>query len=712
MATEPLTQEQIDTWLGKERSGDLSPDQQDAIDTMRAAGQFPAPLSSLDPIDTIEGYGRAYVQGGLAGSGDEVVAGGVALKNELFQLAPETFQSIGDFLGLPGSFSSVDRPMGEVYDASLADQRARLDQFRDEQPIAAYGSEIVGSIPTALLGGGVGAAKAATPLASRMLRASAIGGLEGAGYGFLSGEGGLEARAGSAGEGGLFGAALGPAFPVAGDAVRAGYNQTIGRLVNRLLQPDTALTPAQDVVLRAARADDAIGEAGRARIQAAGDDAMVADAGPALVQVLDAAMQTGGPALRRGTDRVSDRVERASSNITSTLDNTLGAPVGTYTAETAIRRGSAGARGDAYAAAYEQAIDYSSDAGVKLLDIIESRVPEQAIRQANELMRMELGRGSRQIMADIADDGTVAYREVPDVMQIDYITRGLNAVAASERNKSLIGAQTPIGMATENLTREIRDIVRNMVPEYDNALKTAATTLQRVDALRLGESALRTTTRRDQFIAELGNMTEAQLEYVKQGIRAHLDELMSNTRRTITSGSETETQAALRAIKDLSSRANREKITAVLGADEAASMFKAIDQAATAFELRAGVARNSATAARREAQEETSEQVRGTIPATIRRGEALGLPKRLWQEVFGGTPADEALAHDQANDLIVDLLTQSGPEGQKALDALINRQAARNPSMVPGVIGQIAQGTVPALANIGPAPLSDMLRGR
>ena len=139
------SQSQVDEFLEKERLGELTAAQELAVANQRAKGNFPPPL---EQIDTLEGTGRAVVQGGFFGGGDEVVAGGVALKNELLQLAPETFQGIGDYLGLPGSFSSVDRPMGEVYDASLGSERSDLGQFREEQPVIAYGSEILGSMRT------------------------------------------------------------------------------------------------------------------------------------------------------------------------------------------------------------------------------------------------------------------------------------------------------------------------------------------------------------------------------------------------------------------------------------------------------------------------------------------------------------------------------------------------------------------------------------
>lgn len=653
-------------------------------------------------VDTTEGFGRSVVQGGFFGAGDEVVAGGVALRNELGQALE------GGWLdGILGD--TVDRPMGEVYDASLDNQRNLLDQFTEEQPALAIGGEILGAIPSAMIGGGASVLRAGTPLAARMAQAAGVGGLQGTIYGALAGEGGAVNRGQEALQTGGLGVVFGPLGPSAETLARTGVRSLTNMLRGSPARQAGTTDPAMEAALRAAQADDALDGVGADRIAAAGDDAMLVDAGGSLVQALDGAMQTGGPGLRLAQERIGQRLQNASDNLTSTLDDALGAPAGVYTTETALRKGTATARGDAYDAAYAQAIDYSSDAGAELLNVIENRVTAQDIEVANALMRRKYGRTSQQIMADIAEDGTVTFREVPDVVQLDYITRALNDIASTENGKGLIGGTTAIGDAASDLSRTIRGLVKELVPEYANALKTAATPIQQREALLLGRDALGTKYARDEFIAQLANMTDAQRTYVAQGIRSQIDEVLARVKRTAGSGSDTEIREALKGIKELSSRANREKITALLGQDASDAMFASIDQAATAFELSSAVATNSLTAARLASQGVMKDSVEGTVSAALRRGDVLGLPKKAWQAFAGGTADDFARQGGEANRSLVDLLTRSGPEGQAALQMLMNTGPTINRGRVPGVIaGALGQGAVAPGAN----RLSDMLLAR
>lgn len=90
------------------------------------------------------------------------------------------------------------------YEEKLAQVRQAIDQFSEQNPGTALTAEIVGSLPTALLGG-AGLARAGVTGAAK------VAGLEGALYGFGSGEGGAAERAKSAAIGGTVGAVTGKA---------------------------------------------------------------------------------------------------------------------------------------------------------------------------------------------------------------------------------------------------------------------------------------------------------------------------------------------------------------------------------------------------------------------------------------------------------------------------------------------------------------------
>ena len=83
------------------------------------------------PPSRLEGIARAGLQGMTFGAGDEIVAAGAAALDPVIK----------------GSGGTLD----ERYGNYLSREREKIGQFRESNPIAAYGSEIAGAIPTAVL---------------------------------------------------------------------------------------------------------------------------------------------------------------------------------------------------------------------------------------------------------------------------------------------------------------------------------------------------------------------------------------------------------------------------------------------------------------------------------------------------------------------------------------------------------------------------------
>ena len=110
---------------------------------------------------------------------------------------------------------------GRTYGEEVADIRERIKKFRETNPVAAYGSEIIGSIPT-----GVGIAGLA--LRGGLRGAAKIGALEGGIYGIGEGEG-LEGRATGAG----LGAGLGAAGGKAAEKAFEGIAPLVGRFMKK-----------------------------------------------------------------------------------------------------------------------------------------------------------------------------------------------------------------------------------------------------------------------------------------------------------------------------------------------------------------------------------------------------------------------------------------------------------------------------------------------
>lgn len=672
----------------------------EGVGTVQIAGDVPTPEEadaiaravSSGEVGTAQGMGRAFVQGGTFGLGDELVAGGVATRNWL-----------GNALGAPETFGSVPgKSWSDVYDASLNAERNRLDAFREDSPVLAYGSEIVGALPAAIATGGTGTA---TTLGGRMLAGGANAAAQGIVYGFNAGEGGLGNRAGNAVLSGAVAAPLGAAVPAIGAGVRSLTAQLMQKRAADILgMPPAAL----NLLRRTMNVDDSLTGVGQQRIQAAGPDAMLADAGPMAQQVLDTAIQSSGPAGAMARQAIDSRVANAAQQVTSTLDNTLGKPAGIVTTETALRTGSAAARQQAYRAAYAQPIDYTSEVGRALDEIVSTRVPQEAIAAANKLMRAELGRGSRQIMAEVADDGTVAFRSMPDVQQLDYITRGLNEVADAANGQGALGGTTAVGRVYSNLSREIRDLLKDAVPEYATALQTAAEPIQARNALRLGGDILSAGMTRDEVASMVQGMTPVERSFVAQGIRSQIDDAMANVRAAFTDNNMDAREAA-KALRDLSSRAAREKVEMVIGKNAADQLFADFDQAAAAYALRAAVADNSKTFARQEAQRTMQAQVNDGPINALRSGEPLNASRRLAQLLLGRTEADKLNLTDQTATALVRALTEN--RGQDAVNILLRMQGVQQmlaPIEANG--GRLTQALLRPLAAPVGQPLAQGLR--
>lgn len=99
------------------------------------------------------------------------------------------------------------KSFSEAYKEGRDNARKQLDQFREDDFLAAYGTEIIASLPTALVGG-AGLARAGVAAGKGLGAAMGRGAVEGAAYGLGAGEGDAAAQIKSTVAGGATGAAL------------------------------------------------------------------------------------------------------------------------------------------------------------------------------------------------------------------------------------------------------------------------------------------------------------------------------------------------------------------------------------------------------------------------------------------------------------------------------------------------------------------------
>lgn len=166
--------------------------------TEQAAARYGGVIKNRDP-GFFENVIRSVFQGQTFGWGDEAVAGAAAALNPD---QSKTYQ--------------------EKFDTYLSREQGRVDQFRKDNPIVAYGTEIAGSLPTAAGAGGQLAARGAT-MGARALGGLATGAAQGAVYGAGSAEGDVADR----GVGALVGAGTGGAIGAAAPYVAAGVRKLV-----------------------------------------------------------------------------------------------------------------------------------------------------------------------------------------------------------------------------------------------------------------------------------------------------------------------------------------------------------------------------------------------------------------------------------------------------------------------------------------------------
>lgn len=620
----------------------------------------------VEPGDSTAAFGHGLVNGVpivgpyLAGGLDRVAAGARALSFG---------ESYGDALHHVQDFDKTTTEAHPTADT--------LGNVAGATGAAAVAAPLVAAAAPGLATAGLGARTAAG-----LLSGAALGGGDAA----VRSGGDLEKTA----EGAALGGTLGGALPAVGvgleRVVRAGAD---GVARAAALRGVGVSSPAAETLMRSMEADGTLGGQGAANIAAAGPTAMLADAGPNARNVLDTALQRGGPGTQSARAAIEDRAAGADTNIGAALDRALGPAQGAATAKGAIREGSAPARSAAYDAAYAQPIDYTSDAGRQIETLVKNHVPASAIAQANALIRADPTLGpAGQILAHEAADGTVTFEKLPDVRQLDFITRGLKGVADQEDAKGKLGGTTPLGRTYSLLAGTLRDAGRAAVPAYGTALDTAADPIAASKAVDLGTKLLGTGVPRDVAAEQLGGMSAAETAGVRQGVRSQFDEKLANVKRTVTDPN-VDARQAVSAVKDLSSDAAQQKLGMITDPDGFEAIRQALAHGTPALELRSAAAGNSRTFARGVTNEAVQQATDPGIVGRLAAGEPLKAGQALAQLVTGTRPIDRQRAQDSVYGELSRLLT--APRGQDAIDlatalarahrtqASINGAAARVP---------------------------------
>jgi len=552
----------------------------------------------------------------------------------------------------------------------------------------------------------------------QMGRAALIGMPAGGSEGFLSGFGRgedgerLETAtvdgAISTAAGGIFGSI----FPPAKEFISFVWKNIKGRSVKQISNKLGISINASKVIRTALENDDI--DAAQAALERAGSSSMLADAGPGTQNLLDVTVTSGGTSPRLVRQAVDQRAEEAGDTMTSVLDDVLGAPQGLKTTQSGIRVETAPQRSSTYKSAYSKPIDYSAPRGLRILDRLK-RVPQSAINAANKLMILE-GNASSQILATVSDNGTAVFKTLPDVRQLDYITRALNQVAEQQNATGKLGGTTPEGVATGKLSQIIRNILKKEVPEYADALKVSEESIRRVQAVETGYSILDGKTTRETVADSLKKMNPTELQEARQGLRSSIDDTLAKV-KAVASDANIEIREFKKLADNLRSRASREKMRLLIGDEATDALYKKLDEAVVTLELRATISRNSKTQVRDSITGKVEEITAPGPLATLLSGEPIYATKKLVQVITGTTDEARALRKMGIYDEIAGvLISLRGKEAQNALrlirgavdgDVVTTQQAEKIAKILTSSAGMASYSAVTSNVDDAVVPIMD-----
>ena len=601
--------------------------------------------------------------------------------------------------------AGVSALTGGDYNETLDYQRAR-DRYNDKTFGAlSTGTQIAGGVASGIgaarmlgLGGAAtsapGAAAQYMPTVGGALRGAAAAAPVGAADMFTRAEG--DGRLGSAAVGAVLGGGLGFAAPYIAGGVASGTQRFMDFLKQDAnLQKLGISRDAANQLLRQLQIDDTLTTRGAARIRAAGPDAMLADAGDASANLLDTALQKSGQGSTAAREAIEQRATAANRGLQGQLDNTFGAPVGVETRQAGIRQSTAAARNATYKSAYATPIDYSTPEGQQVAALWQRvRAPIKA--RANALLE-EAGE-------PIIEDGAL-----PNVQQIDFVKRALDAVAESGEGQGAMGGVNAIGRSAQNLARELRQATRDAVPEYGIALDTAADPIERIKAIEFGATLLNKQVTRESIREALRGSTGAERQAMMQGVRDQLDEIVANV-KSVASDPNVDARQLRELVQNLSSKAAREKVAALVGPEKARAFFGQVGRFGRASELRASVARNSATFQRTAIDAQVKAQINNSVIKLAQAGQPMKALQLAIQKMNRMDPVSRLEAEDALYSEISKLLTTTrGKNAEKMLRRLQLALRARSQnSAVAQRRGADTIGTITGLATTGSEGLSNL----
>lgn len=337
----------------------------------RAAPEEDADRFNRSGLDDRAGFLDAALQSATFNTLDEITAGVTAP----FSVAKRAIT--GEDAG-----KSLGERFSDAYGSELDYQRARFAEQRRNRPGQATAGDIGGALVP--LGAAGQAVRGATTLAGRIGRGAGVGAASGAAAGFGAGEG-AEDRLNQAGLGGVIGAGVGGALPVATGAIGAAGSRVSDAVRGRRRPADYAAQKVEEAIADAGKTPERIVQELEVARRQLGQQSMapVDRMGEPGQKLLRNVVNAPGPGARNVATRISARNQAQGGRIGRSLERMFADPQNYGRTKDAIIEARRTAARPLYERAYQTPITPSRE----LQELLETPAGRRAYERAQQIAR-------------------------------------------------------------------------------------------------------------------------------------------------------------------------------------------------------------------------------------------------------------------------------------------------------------------------------------
>lgn len=457
------------------------------------------------------------------GMADEIAAS--AERNNL--LNPENYDTPGKALDMVSNLNPITAMVNQASDIVAPDETTQSNlrrerAFQTQRDDIDSGVSTAGRISGALLGAGA-LTKAAAPymaslpanatLGAKVAQGAKAGALYSGLYGLGSGED-LQSRVTEGGKQALTGAAIGGAIPAVAAGVKA-VTKPVTDAVSGYFRPEAFAN--KKIAERLSNAGLTVDQAAK-RLESNPGNTLADIGGKSAQNLLKTATNIPGKAQQRVQTQLVLKQMQQGDRIRTSIKTTLADPDGYLTAKDEIAETASKLAAPLYKKAYETPVPYTQT----LEDILNTPAGKRALVKAQEKMANSQSQFQHQF-AQVADDGTITIKRVPDTQGWDYVKRALDDEIGQLRRA---GAKDDARILT-SLKNHMLDEIDEANPAFAEARKVWSGQASMDDALELGREALDQSPEATRRL--LSKMSEADKQAYRIGVADALRKKVGKT---------------------------------------------------------------------------------------------------------------------------------------------------------------------------------------